>query len=52
MIGNRVIPIAALTGEVAGVIAARSVKEKKSVSSLNLESIQQDLQTRGILIHA
>lgn len=48
---TRVIPIAALTGEVAGVIAARAVEEKKSVSALEIKKIREDLQSRGILIH-
>ena len=47
----RVIPSAAMTGEVAGVAAAMSVKEDMDASELNVEALRAELRKNGFRFH-
>lgn len=47
----RVIPVAALTGEAAGLAAVQALREKAPVSGLSVSSLQSALRKNGIKIH-
>ncbi len=47
----RVIPAAALTGQVAGLSAALAVKNKTNPDALAVEDIQSALKSKGIPLH-
>ena len=47
----RVIPAAALTGQVAGLSAAIAVKNKTNPDALAVEDIQKELKSKGIPLH-
>ena len=47
---TRVIPVCALSGQVAGTAAALCVKEKSTVANLNVEMLQSQLQKDNVKI--
>ena len=47
----RVIPCAALTGQIAGISAVMSVRRKTFPDKITLKDIRKNLDKRGILYH-
>lgn len=47
----RVIPIAALSGEVSGLIAALSVKKGTPVHGLGLSDLHEEIARRDLTLH-
>ncbi len=48
---TRVIPAAALTGELAGLVAARAIDCGSAVYALDAAKLQEDCLARGLLLH-
>ena len=48
---TRVIPVCALTGEVAGVVASMLIDEKVEVKDVSVKKLQENLTKRGIKLY-
>ena len=48
---TRVIPIAALTGELSGLISARAIEKKSAVYDLDYLALSKKANARGLLLH-
>jgi hypothetical protein len=48
---TRVIPVAATTGQAAGIAAAMCAKERVPVKSVNIRHLQRELQDNGVRLH-
>ena len=49
---TRVIPVAAMTGEAAGVAASIACSDDVSLQEMNVKKLQAELKSNGILLHA
>ncbi len=48
---TRLIPICALTGDIAGIAASLSLKSNKSIQNLSIEKLQKELTNQGHIIN-
>ena len=48
---TRVIPVAALTGEISGIISSMAIDENIAVKDINVENLQKILIQKGIKLH-
>jgi len=49
---TRVIPVAAMTGEAAGIAVSIACRESKPLQEIDIDKLQSTLKANGILLHA